>query len=112
MNLEQTRFFDSVNIGITVSDTEGRVLYMNDKSQSVFGSMVGSSMMGCHKEESQAIIRRLIAEAGTNAYTIEKKGVRKLIYQTPWYEDGRVAGLVEFSIVLPETMPHYVREAK
>lgn len=112
MQSENIDFFNSVNIGITVSDNEGRVLYMNDKSQSVFGSMVGQSMMGCHKEESQEIIRRLIDNADTNAYTIEKKGVRKLIYQTPWYNEGTVAGLVEFSIILPEDMPHYVRESK
>ncbi len=112
MEKEFTDFLKTVNIGITVSDTHGKVLYMNDKSQSVFGSLVGNNMLPCHKEESQKIIHRLIAQADTNAYTIEKRGVRKLIYQTPWYDNGEVAGLVEFSIVLPETMPHYVREAK
>ena len=42
---------------------------------------------------------------------LPKKGKKKLIYQTPWYEDDKTvpAGLVEFSIILPENMPHYDR---
>ena len=58
------------------------------------------------------IIRRLMEQKETHAYTIQKGEVRKLIYQTPWYKDGELAGLVEFSLVLPEDMPHYVREVK
>ena len=38
-----------------------------------------------------------------------KHGQRKLIYQTPWRENGEVRGLVEISIVLPDEMPHYDR---
>ena len=53
--------------------------------------------------------QQMLREGTTNAYTIEKRGVRKLIYQTPWYEEGKVAGLVEYSIVLPPDMPHKVR---
>jgi hypothetical protein len=32
-----------------------------------------------------------------------------MIYQTAWKEDGKVAGLVEISMVIPDDMPHYVR---
>jgi predicted RNA methylase len=52
----------------------------------------------------------LIDEGNSNVYTITKKGVRKLIYQTPYFEDGKVAGLVEFSFVIPEDMPHHNRD--
>ena len=56
------------------------------------------------------IIRRLLKEGGTNAYTIEKEGVRKMIYQTAVTgADGRVTGIVEVSMVIPEELPHYVR---
>jgi len=46
------------------------------------------------------------------AVGISKKGKKKLKYQTPWYEDDAkqvVGGLVEFSIILPDEMPHYDR---
>jgi transcriptional regulator with PAS, ATPase and Fis domain len=105
-------FFKTINGSITVSDTQGNVLYMNDKAAEVFGSMVGQNMMGCHGPNSQQIIERLMANAETNAYTIEKGDVKKIIYQTPWYNEGEVAGLVEFSFVIPFEMPHYVRQPK
>lgn len=102
-------FFKDVNVSITVSDTEGNVVYQNESSVNVNGDVRGKNMMGCHNERSQAIIHHLLDAAATNVYTISKKGKKKLIYQTPWYENDEVKGLVEFSIILPETMPHYDR---
>lgn len=101
-----------MNCAVTVCDCEGIVLYMNDKAKETFashGELVGKSLMGCHSERSREIIRRLLDTGGTNVYTIEKKGVKKMIYQTAWKEDGKVAGLVELSMVLPDEIPHYVR---
>ncbi|MBE6335578.1 MAG: diguanylate cyclase [Lentimicrobiaceae bacterium] len=102
-------FFKEINVSITISDTEGNVVYMNDKAKSVFGDMTGKNMMSCHKQSSQETIKRLIDEKATNVYTIQKGEVRKMIYQTPWYVDGEIKGLVEYSIILPENMPHYIR---
>lgn len=102
-------FFKEINVSITVSDTEGNVVYMNDKSKSVFSDMVGKNMMACHKQSSQETIKRLISDKATNVYTIQKGEVKKLIYQTPWYVDGEIKGLIEYSIILPDEMPHYVR---
>lgn len=102
-------FLGGINVSITVSDSEGNVVYQNDSSVNVNGDVRGRNMMGCHSERSQQIIRHLLEGAATNVYTISKKGKKKLIYQTPWYEDGIVKGLVEFSMVIPEEMPHYDR---
>ena len=33
----------------------------------------------------------------------------KMIYQTAWRKDGKVAGIVEISMITPADMPHYVR---
>jgi hypothetical protein len=52
----------------------------------------------------------MLANPRVNAYTIEKRGVRKLIYQAPWYRDGIFQGLVELSLDIPASMPHFVRE--
>ena len=51
----------------------------------------------------------LLQTGGSNAYTIEKNGLKKMIYQTAWKQDGVVAGLVEISMVIPFEMPHYIR---
>lgn len=95
---------------ITACDREGVVLYQNNRSVEVNGDVRGRSMLPCHSARSRGIIDRLITRGENNAYTIEKRGLRKLIYQTPWYEGGKVAGLVEFSLEIPLEMPHYVRE--
>ena len=53
---------------------------------------------------------RILEKGDTNAYTIEKKGIRKMIYQTAWRrEDGTVGGIIELSMPIPAEMPHYVR---
>ncbi len=102
-------YFKEINCAVTVSDTEGLVLYQNDKSIAVNGDVRGQSMIPCHNERSRAIIRQLIEEGGTNAYTIEKKGIRKLIYQTVWRENDLVRGLIEYSLEIPAHLPHYIR---
>ena len=104
---------EELDCAITVCDTEGNILYMNDKSRLTNcpgTTMVGQNMLGCHSERSQAIIRRLIEKGETNFYTISKRGQKKLIYQTPWRKDGKVCGLVEISLVISENMPHYNRD--
>jgi hypothetical protein len=45
-----------------------------------------------------------------NIYTIEKKGIKRLIYQTPWYTDGQFGGFVKMSLELPTSMPHFIRD--
>lgn len=102
-----------MNCAVTVCDSEGKIVFMNKKSRDTFAEgtdrLIGSNLRGCHSEHSWAIIRKLLETGGTNAYTIHKKGVRKMIYQTAWFENGRVMGLVEISMVIPEEMPHYER---
>lgn len=104
---------EELSCAVTVCDTEGIILYMNEKARATFagrGDLVGTNLLGCHNERSREIIRRLLATDGTNTYTIEKQGVRKLIYQTTWKADGEVRGLVEISMEIPPEMPHYIRK--
>jgi hypothetical protein len=34
-----------------------------------------------------------------------------MVLQTPFFEDGKVAGLVEISFEIPDSMPHFNRDA-
>ena len=54
-------------------------------------------------------MKKIIATGEPNVYTISKNGMKKIIWQGTWEKDGQVAGLVEISIPLPESMPHYDR---
>jgi DUF438 domain-containing protein len=101
-----------MNCAITVCDKEGVILYMNDKAKETFashGDLIGKNLIPCHNERSRGIIKELLESGGSNAYTISKNGLRKMIYQTAWKENGNVSGLVEISMVISEDMPHYVR---
>jgi hypothetical protein len=51
----------------------------------------------------------MLAEGRKNVYTIEKRGVKKLIFQCPWTEEGAYRGFVELSLEIPFDMPHFVR---
>lgn len=105
----------AIGCAVTVCDTEGVILYMNERARATFaghGDLIGRNLMACHNERSQAMIRHMLATGGTNTYTVKKNGVRKLIFQTPWRSDGVIAGLAEISIPLPETMPHYDRDVQ
>ncbi len=111
--MEDFKWAEQMNCAVTVCDKEGIVLYMNERARATFakrGDMIGRSLMPCHSERSRAIIAHMLATGESNSYTISKNGQRKMIYQTPWREDGEVAGLVEISMVIPDEMPHYNRD--
>ncbi|RPI17517.1 MAG: diguanylate cyclase [Ignavibacteriae bacterium] len=99
---------------ITVCDTTGIVLEMNDKSAKVFESdggmeLIGKNLYDCHSEPSCVKLKKMMKEEKVNCYTIEKAEQKKLIYQSPWYEEGKFKGFVEIAIEIPENMPHFVR---
>ena len=98
----------------TVCDPDGIILVMNDKSAQVFEadggkSLIGSNLLDCHPMAARAKLERLMETQERNVYTIEKNGVKKLIYQSPWYENGRCMGWVELALEIPFEMPHFVR---
>lgn len=101
---------------ITICDATGVILEMNDGAASVFEKqggrgLVGTNLLDCHPEPSRTKLQHLLESGKTNVYTIEKGGVKKLVYQAPWYEDGQYRGLVEIVLVLPDPLPHFVRDS-
>jgi transcriptional regulator with PAS, ATPase and Fis domain len=100
---------------VTVCDRDGVITEMNDRSAKAFEAdggraLVGTNLLACHPEPSRSMVADLLANPRVNAYTIEKRGVRKLIYQAPWFRDGAFQGLVELSLEIPASLPHFVRE--
>jgi len=100
---------------VTVCDTEGRILEMNEKSREVFAAdggaaLVGKNVLDCHPEPSRTKLVGMMKDERANIYTIQKGGRKKLIYQAPWYSDGVYAGFVELSLEIPWDMPHFNRD--
>jgi len=100
---------------ITVCDPDGVILDMNEASirsnESDGGAaLIGTDVYGCHAEPELTKLREFVDRGVANVYTIEKRGVKKLVYQTPWTADGRYAGFMEIVLEIPFDMPHFVRE--
>ena len=100
---------------VTVCDTAGTIISMNRASAATFEKdggedLLGRNVLDCHPEPSRTQLAAMLADGGTNIYTIEKGGRRKMICQLPWYENGCFAGLVELSLVLPDHVPHFKRD--
>lgn len=101
---------------ISVCDSTGVLLEMNDRAVESFqdeggAALLGSNLLDCHPGPARQKVEELLRTQQANVYTIEKNGVKKLIYQSPWYQDGQFAGLVELSLELPADMPHFNRDA-
>jgi transcriptional regulator with PAS, ATPase and Fis domain len=100
---------------VIVSNAEGKIIYMNEKAISNYAkeggkSLIGSNLMDCHKESSRQKLLEIMTTRKNNVYTIEKKGKKKIIYQSPWFIDGELRGIIEFSLEIPSDMPHFIRE--
>jgi transcriptional regulator with PAS, ATPase and Fis domain len=112
--MPETPWFDSLPGAVTVCNCDGFIIYMNQVSKDTFSNgddrMIGQSIYDCHSPDSVRIIQELLQTGISNSYTISKKGVRKFIHQTPFFQNGEVAGLVEFSFVIPEDLPHHNRD--
>ena len=99
---------------VMVCDPDGIILVMNDKSAKTFEedggrALIGKNVLDCHPEPARGKLERLMDKRQPNIYTIEKNGVKKLIYQTPWFADGEYAGFIELSLEIPFELPHFVR---
>ncbi len=99
---------------VTVCDPDGIILEMNDKAAKSLAkdggrALIDKNLFDCHPDPARGKLERLMDERPVNVYTIEKNGVKKLIYQSPWYLNGEYAGFVEISLEIPFEMPHFMR---
>ncbi len=109
-------YFEGADVAVTICAKDGTILDMNRKSRRTFlkpgQEIIGDNVLDCHPEPARSLLADLLENPRTNVYTVEKEGVRKLIFQTPWYDGDQYAGFMELSMVLPETVPHRVRKPK
>jgi len=106
---------EQFGVAVTVCDADGIVLEINERAAKTFErqdgkQLVGQNLLDCHPEPARSKLLQLMENQRKNVYTIEKQGIKKLIYQSPWYVDGRYGGFVELSLEIPAVMPHFVRD--
>ena len=112
--MEQPNWIKQFPASIIVCDCNGVILEMNDKAARTHESeggyaLVGKNLLDSHSEPARSKIQKLLEACEKNVYTIEKDGVKRLIYQCPWFEDGHYVGFVELSLEIPFEMEHFVR---
>lgn len=111
----QTDWSENFNAVITVCDAEGIIIDMNEKAAQTYEkdggkSLIGTNALDCHPEPARTKMAEMLKNPLENVYTIEKKGKKKLVFQSPWYQEGNYAGIVEIFLVIPEEMPHFKRD--
>lgn len=97
---------------ITVCDDNGIIIDMNDAAAESFSDrggleLLGSQILDCHPEPSKSKFSELIRSRKQNIYTIQKAGRRKLVFQTPWFLDGKYAGYLDMTLDIPWELPHF-----
>jgi transcriptional regulator with PAS, ATPase and Fis domain len=113
--LNRLKWSDDFNGAVTVCDLDGIITYMNETSKKQFvkyggGDLLGTNLLDCHPEPARTKLREQLKNPTTNTYTIEKEGIKKIIHQSPLYEKGVFCGVVELSFMIPQTLPHFVRD--
>lgn len=95
---------------ISVCDTKGKILYMNNRIADYFSStggkqLVGTSLADCHRPVSFQEIKGQIESQKTTNYVAEENGEYELVIHTPWYQNGKMMGLVEISVPVNWPIP-------
>ena len=108
-------WLDQIKVIISNCDEKGNTTFMNQRGSEIFAGsggyhLIGKSMVNCHPEGAvREKFVNLLKSQKFNCYTIERKGKKMLVYQTPLFKDGVFVGYNEMILPIPETMPHFVR---
>jgi transcriptional regulator with PAS, ATPase and Fis domain len=108
-------WIEKLDGNVIVCNAEGTIIYMNETAIRNYekdggAALIGKNLMDCHNETSRNKIREIMTTHRKNVYTIEKRGRKKVIYQTPWMDGGEFKGIVELSLEIPFEMPHFKRD--
>jgi len=114
MELKEVNWTAEFQGAVTVCDLHGIVVEMNARSAEMYKrdggrELIGRNLFDCHPEPSRSKLRELLESGESNVYTIERNGIKKLIYQVPWIQNGEKMGMVELVLEIPMKPPHFVR---
>ncbi len=113
--MEDNCWLKEFGASITVCDDRAIIIEMNDRAADTFKKyggrdLIGKSLLDCHPEPARSKLVQLLKTHEINCYTIEKNGVKKIIYQAPWKKKDCFAGYVEISIEIPFQLHHFIRK--
>ena len=99
---------------VTICDPQGVILDMNQAAAKAYADdggrdLIGSNILDCHPDLARAKVENMLSTQEANVYTVVQDGLKKMIYQTPWYRNGQYAGFVELFFEIPADVPHFIR---
>jgi len=105
---------EELPMAITVCNSEGIILYMNRKACEIYSEsggkgLIGRNLLECHRGAVLDKLRNVFKSRTVNCYMIEKGESKKMVYQTPWYENDTYMGYIEFIMEIPDYIPKYKR---
>jgi len=109
-SLQNERWQDAFQGAITICDTEGIILEMNKFATQQFSKyggdqLIGSNLLDCHPEPARSKLKMMLEKQLKNVYITQSNENKKLIIQTPLYNDGHYSGFIELSISYSEAIP-------
>jgi len=115
MKVKAVNWSNEFQGAITVCDLQGIIVEMNERSIEMYGKdggrdLIGKNLLDCHPEPSFSKLRQLLESGESNIYTIERNGIKKLIYQAPWIQNGKRMGMIELVLEIPMNPPHFIRQ--
>jgi hypothetical protein len=107
-------WIDKLDGNVIVSDAAFKIIYMNEKAIRHYekdggARLIGSDLLECHGEVSRKKIMEIMTSGESNVYTIERRGMKRIIHQSPWFRDGEFRGIIELSLGIPDEIPHFIR---
>ena len=108
-------WFEELPCSITVCDKNYKILYMNEKAAETTAddggrALIGKNLLDCHPPKAQKRLKEVMVSQQPNIYTVEKKGVKKMVFHGHWKKSGKLGGIVELIYVLPADVPHHIRD--
>jgi transcriptional regulator with PAS, ATPase and Fis domain len=106
---------DEFEGAVTVCDREGVITYINNRANKQFikdggKDLLGTNLLDCHPEPSRSKLISMLNTPTINTYTVEKKGIKRIIHQVPNYTKGVFSGVIEISFEIPKELPHFKRD--
>ena len=100
---------------VIVCDRKGVIIDLNEAAIRHYASdggadLIGKNALDCHPAAARQKLEQMLKSGEKNVYTTEKNGIKKLIYQAPWFENGEYAGFIEIDLEIPMEMAHFVRD--
>ena len=95
---------------ITICDTDGIILEMNDFAKEQFSKyggkqLIGRNLLDCHPEPARSKLKTMLEKQLKNIYITQTGQESKLIVQVPLYESGQYSGFAELSLSISEEIP-------